>query len=360
MSILQKLVDLPIRVHVAAAGAGAGIQNHLWGVPGASKFLVGACFPYSKEDMTRFLGFEPEKFVSQRTALDMAISAYLSASNGDPAITPIGLGLTASVASMKEHRGEHRICCAAITRTEAWYAEVVIKKGIGRDARIGDGNFSDVVGLEVLLKAAGIDPSFPVFDSTPIVRAEKEAREAFFARPFFTRGHKRSAADQARGRTLFPGVFNPPHPGHFFCAGPEVVFQITANPPKAIDTSTRHKPALSLGDMLDRYLALQDKRDVLFLEDGSTYLEKARLYPGSSFVIGSDVVQRIVDPRWGHEVLPMFEEFARLSTRFQVGLREGDTFSELMRQVPEGFRSMFTELPQSPYAGMSSSQLRRG
>lgn len=358
-SVLDELLDHPVKVYLAAAGAGAGMQKHLWEIPGASKFLIGASLPYAKEQMTRFIGYEPEKFVGQQTAIDMAIRSYLFASSGgDPSLTPIGLGLTASVATVKEHRGRHVICCAAITKTGVIYAEEEIPKGSGRDKRGGDGAYADAVGLEVLLRAAGIRHKMPLSNHTHIIDADEAARQAFFAHPFFTRDGQRHPANHALGRTLFPGAFNPPHKGHFYSAGQDVVFQITANPPKDVASHVQHKPSLSLVDMLDRYLHLEGLRDVLFLEEGSTYLEKARLYPGSAFVIGSDVVMRILDPKWGHEVEPMLEEFVSLNTRFEVGQKGDIKVPDVLALVPEPYRRLFSELPASPYPELSSRDIR--
>lgn len=364
-NILEELLKRQVRIHVSAAGAGAGIQSRLWGIPGASQFLEGATFPYSKEGMTRFLGYCPEKFVSQRTAIDMAISAYLLASNGDPSITPIGLGLTASVATLKEHRGEHKVCVAAITRTQALYAEVVLPKGTGNDARGLDGRFSDEVALEVLLKSAGVELNLPSWQATQIQDVMPEARASFFERPFFRRDGTRLQAPVSQGLTMFPGAFNPPHEGHFYNADESVVFQITANTPRTVpqgvdEASVPHKAPLALGDMLDRLYWLRGKRDSLFLENSGTFLEKARQFPGTLFIIGSDTMSRILDPKWGHEVAPTLQEFHQLGVRFRVSMRNYDNHREILEgaRVPERFWPMFQELPPSPYATLSSTKVR--
>ena len=360
-----RLVDLPVRVYVAASGAGAGIQQLLWQTPGASAYLVGATFPYSPQDTEDFLGFRPRHFVCLETAIDLAISAYLKADNGDSNRTPIGLGLTASVATTVEHRGDHRIYAVVISKDRVLASELTLLKQ-GSMARAYDGRTADAIGLELLNAAAYVTSEAErlVYRETTknctggslLKDITQEARAHFLRRPLFTRYGKRLETpvgnhtfDADKNHlTLFPGNFDPPHEGHFASAGEDVLFQITANPP--------HKPGLSLPDMLGRVRHFRNKRDVLFLEGGALYLDKARRFPGSTIILGTDALERMLDPKWGVEVLPLLTEFRELGTRFRVGVREGADFGQL--QIPADFRAMFTELPKTPYAGLSSTQIR--
>jgi hypothetical protein len=359
-----KLVDLPVRVYVAASGAGAGIQQLLWQTPGASAYLVGATFPYSPQDTEDFLGFRPRHFVCLETAIDLAISAYLKADNRDNR-TPIGLGLTASVATTVEHRGDHRIYAVAISKDRVLASELTLLKQ-GSMARAYDGRTADAIGLGLLNAAAYVtseaerlayrETTKNCTDGSLLKDITQEARAHFLRRPLFTRYGKRLETpvgnhtfDADKNHlTLFPGNFDPPHEGHFASAGEDVLFQITANPP--------HKPGLSLTDMLGRVRHFRNKRDVLFLEGGALYLDKARRFPGSTIILGTDALERMLDPKWGVEVLPLLTEFWELGTRFRVGVREGADFR--MLPIPEGFGGMFTELPKTHYAGLSSTQIR--
>ena len=59
----------------------------------------------------------------------------------------------------------------------------------------------------------------------------------------------------------------------------------------------------------------------VYLTNAPTYLDKARLFPGSTFVIGHDTALRIVDPRFyggpaGRDA--MLDELERLGARFLV------------------------------------------
>ena len=59
----------------------------------------------------------------------------------------------------------------------------------------------------------------------------------------------------------------------------------------------------------------------LLLTDAPTYLNKARLFPGSTFVVGYDTAVRIVEPRWYGGIAgrdAMLDELEALGTRFVV------------------------------------------
>src|SRR5271165_5089712 len=97
-----------VNIHVVATGAGAGLSQLLWEVPGSSAYLSGCSFPYSQDEQEEVLGFMPEHFCSEEAAVDLASAAYMKAYKFGGK-KPVGMGLTASVASEKEHRGDHRL-----------------------------------------------------------------------------------------------------------------------------------------------------------------------------------------------------------------------------------------------------------
>lgn len=351
---LAQLKTQPVRIFVAAAGAGAGIQQILWdpNFGGSSKIFAGAAFPYSKEASVDFLGYEPKNFVCLDEAVDLAISAYIKADNGDPTKQFIGLGLTAAVATTVQHRGEHRVHAVVITKDRVLASEVILPKE-GEHGRRRDGLIADTLGMELIIAAARLIPEtdeWAYLDATNgkcLRDITLQAREHFFRRPLFTRFGKRMEAPTG-SVTLCPGNFNPPHEGHFVNTDEGSLFQITANP--------LHKSALSLSEMLGRVRHFQGRRDLLFLEGEQLYLDKARRFPGSTIILGTDALVRMLDPKWGVETVPLLMEFQDLGIRFKVGLRGTDTFDEM--PIPAEFRHMFTPLPRTKYADLSSTQLR--
>ncbi len=344
----------PLRIHIVSTGAGAGLLDLIWSLPGCSSFLMSYSFPYAPGDTEDFLGFKPEKFCSPETALDLAMAAYMKACPSlEEGISPesvdvIGLGITASVASSRAHRGDHRVHLAVMTSEHVLAADLTLEKGVGVDARAFDGEQTDMAGLNMLLTALGRpvvhDSRFQ--DMLPVDRTQ-QALERFFLRPCFSPTGRRRA-ELGEGFMIFPGSFLPPHEGHFQMAKAAVAesvlyvprgevhnttFCITADPP--------HKDPLSLADLLARAKLLKG-HDCYFTRGDHLYIEKARkLPPGQKFIIGADTVLRMLDPKWGPKVGPMLEEFKQLRTTFLVFGRQIDgkftTMSEIWQQVPASY-----------------------
>lgn len=387
ITLAARLRDAPARVYLACTGAGAGLQQILWSVPGCSSFFAGAEFPYDQEATERLLGFRPEKFCSIETAVDLALESYARACVERGAVTesePVGLGLTASVASLVAHRGDHRVCAAVATRRGVWVASRVLDKGVGHAARDLDGRAADWLGLGLILHAAGaglaegaraepgVDAETVLMHGlgpTLVCDASALARRRFLARGLHTRdGRRLPVTPAALGRAghLFPGAFNPPHAGHFAIAdsvqsatGAPVVFAVTANAP--------HKPPVQLAELVER-AALLRGYDRMFTEDDPLYLDKARRYPNRAIVLGADAFRRLLDPKWGPAVAPMVREFDQLGTRFLVfgrltdgtWLTREDALRELSATVDADTVAAASELSAS-LAGrwdISSSELR--
>lgn len=300
----------PARVFIAATGAGAGIQKTLWEVPGVSKFLVGAAFPYAAEESSRLIGFTPTSFCSPDMALDLAMAAFMRAAR--VGARAVGVGLTAAVASREARRGESRAYAAYFGDGGAGIAEVTLPKDVGEDARRRDGEACDALGIATLLRAFGRDESGTVFED-----AEAAARARLFARPYFRARGARDAEQTLPGdAVLFPGAFDPPHEGHLGGAervrrssGRAVVFATTVDPP--------HKAALRSAEVLRRAVALEG-HDVLFTHGDPLYLDKARRFPGRGFVVGADALVRMLDPRWGVDVTSLVTELRALGAHFYV------------------------------------------
>jgi nicotinic acid mononucleotide adenylyltransferase len=319
--------------------------------------LVGAVFPYSQAETSDFIGFTPTKFVSEETAIDLAISAYTRAIDlGDPDNHAIGLGVTASVASLTAHRGDHRYHIACMTKLGVYGLTMVLEKGVGTPSRLKDGAEVDAAALRVLLNAQGIRND----EELQIQSWSEKARAHFFTRPMFRADGSRRMYDETvpSNYVLFPGAFNPPHEGHAGIRDSlqemdlETVFTVCATPP--------HKDPLELQEMLERARRLRGGI-ALFTEGDPLYLDKARKFPGRSFVIGADALVRMLDPKWGPDPIEMLREMDGLGTKFYIfgrSVSEGYvTADEAWRRTPDAFKSMF--IPVAGRWDISSTEIRR-
>jgi nicotinic acid mononucleotide adenylyltransferase/nicotinamide mononucleotide (NMN) deamidase PncC len=302
-----------ISLHVIATGAGAGLQKDLWEVPGSSSYLSGASFPYSAEEHQEILGFVPEQYCSLEDAVDLASAAYMKAYrlNGK---SPVGLGITASVASEKEHRGDHRIFACAISDDRILTCAKILDKGVGRTVRLLDGQLTDHIGMHLILQAVGFPSTLETVDATQL------ATKRFLGHSYFTaNGQRKEKLNNVRHLALMPGTFNPPHEGHFGLADSfqdhffkEVVFEIAVKPSQ--------KSPLTVQDMLKRAKLLQGRHRV-FTTDIPLFLDKAKTYPGMSIVMGADTLLRILDPQWGIDKHYLLNELYQLRTEIYVAER---------------------------------------
>ena len=316
----ENLKSAGVNIHVIATGAGAGLQQRLWEVPGSSAYLAGCSFPYAAEEQEELLGFMPEHFCSEEAAVDLASAAYMKAYKFGGK-KPIGVGITASVASEKIHRGDHRVFICVMTDEKVNLFQHTFEKQVGSAARHLDGDDCDNWGFWMLLETAGISETNALGKFTKDVTAL--ARERFFLRPFFAANGKRlDTIPTNKHMAIMPGAYNPPHEGHLGTAqsvmdefGRTVVFEVTAEPP--------HKEALSVQALLQRAKLLQG-HDRLFTRKEPYYLDKAKAFPGIPLVLGADAMVRMLDPKWGIEPLDLFKKFIDLETKLLVAGRTID------------------------------------
>jgi len=318
---LEKLRDsaVPPRVYVIATGAGSSIQQKLWRLPGASKYLVGAQFPYACEATQEVLGFKPDHFVSVETAIALAQRAYYHALAAKRPGAAVGLGMTCSVASLEEHRGEHRIITAVVTDNVCLYEEFPLKKGVGKKTRADDDEAAEGTALAMLATALGQT----VNEDIAPVDGQALGRKVWFERPLHVHGAcsgvpLNGTPKRPGARLLFvPGAFNPLHEGHEnlihaakLTSGREPILSITANPP--------HKPHLTVPEMIAKVRHLKDH--AVYFNQDPLFIDQARRFPGAAFAIGADAMHRMLDPKWC-PVEPMLEEFKQLDTKFYVSSR---------------------------------------
>jgi len=365
----DKIKEANINIHVIATGAGAGIQQELWEVPGASAWLSGASFPYAQEETAELLGFTPEQFVSVETAVDLASAAYMKAYRFGGK-RPVGVGLTASVASEREHRGEHRIIASIMTDDKVLLKVWDIPKGIGAYQRIFDGKYADMTVFKMLntiLPSGDTGAGHPTCSS---VDATELAKERFFEHPFFLTNGQRVAEIPHNDKSyypyhpyaLMPGAFNPPHEGHFGTAdamlkdhGRSVVFEVTAEPP--------HKNFLSVQELLQRAKLLHG-RDRIFTRKAPLYLHKARAFSGISLVVGADAMLRMLDPKWGVDPQVLLNELSNLHTKIFIAGREVDgkfvTINDIEKTLSPNQAALFHYIASSVSGkwNISSTELR--
>ncbi len=96
-------------------------------------------------------------------------------------------------------------------------------------------------------------------------------------------------------KVIFPGAFNPMHSGHRKIM--QVAEQLTGRA-VALEISLENvdKPVLSAAVAVCRIVPLMDQ--AVWITRAPTFVEKAELFPGGTFLTGVDTIARISQPRY--------------------------------------------------------------
>src|SRR5277367_4587325 len=111
--LIEALHRAPVRYVLALTGGGSGAAALLLHVPGGSRTVLEVIVPYDPAALDQFLGTPPQHYCSAATARAMAVRAHARASWLAPRQAVLGVACTASLASDRPKRGEHR-CHVAV------------------------------------------------------------------------------------------------------------------------------------------------------------------------------------------------------------------------------------------------------
>lgn len=155
---IDRIHAAPPRLVLEFAGAGSLALFWLHSVGGSSRTILEASDRYAPTSLADLLGDTPLHFVSVATAAAMARAAYARARALSDGATPLlGVACTASIATDRAKRGEHR-CCIAVQRADGQrnYSLTMIK---GRRDRLGEETLVSRLLIAAILRGCDLDIS---------------------------------------------------------------------------------------------------------------------------------------------------------------------------------------------------------
>ena len=345
-----RLHDTPWQGVFYLAGGGTTLIGEMLGTPGASRTVMDVRIPYASTAMAEMLGAAPEQACSEATARAMAMSAFQKAQQLG-ARQPFGFACTASLATDRTKKGEHRAHAAIQTPTDTYTAFWTFA---------GDRAEEEEALSEALWAKLGQVLDIPGVEGSAVIThtAGKPAWQALILGD-----SQAEATSNHDGGLLLPGAFNPLHQGHQeMMAVAEEVTGLTG----AYEMSVANvdKPFLDYRE-IERRLAQFDR--AVWLTRLPTFIEKARRFPNATFIVGLDTLVRIAEPRYyGGELMrdEALKELAEYGASYVVfGRMMGDRFmvlEDMIDTLPEALAERATGVTAERFNNpLSSTDIRR-
>lgn len=369
-TLVRDIHDTPTIADIVVSGAGTSALSWLLSVPGASRTVLEAQVPYASRALTSFLGRDLKQYVNVATAKEMANVAYIRAVDLKTTDGPaIGLACTAAIATDRPRRGSHRCHVALWTSSGTSTHSLVMTKG-ARD-RFQEEQLVGRLILNVLGQACKVDtiPTLPIRSEEKVDSDYTEYADPIEA---LLSNHIKSTTLDSDGHWhpsqkmrggIFPGSFNPLHNGHETLARVatevlqmEVTYELSA--------TNVDKHSLDHQEVKRRLLQFNQNRSVV-LTQARVFADKAVVFPGCTFVIGSDTLTRLLDKKYyqnsEHEMYASLSLIKDKGCSFLVAGRMIDGIFRTLSDIslPPIFHNMFTEIPENMFRlDCSSSELR--
>ena len=355
---IQQIHSSPFKLVFVVSGGGTTALSSMLNIPGASKTVLAAHIPYAQKAMEKYLGKQPPLYCSLDTSIKLAMTAFKEAKElSENKDSLLGIAATASLATNYKKKGQHRffLCAQSPSATHTFSCELNNNKR----TREEEEKLMSSCLLTLISKACALTEDFPEIAegfTYEVTRAEKEWQSLEQRKIPYLCPQKKPA------QLIFPGSFNALHSGHLSMqrlaekmSGKKLHFEISIE--------NADKPALSYYDI--HKILKQFPKNNWILTNAGTFVEKAKLFPKSTFVVGVDTLIRIFDSKFYGSDKNMelqLNSFLEEKIHFFVfGRKVKNNFISLEDiSIPQAFKEICTSIDEKDFRyDISSSELKR-
>jgi len=416
-------------------GGGSTSLGHLMGQPGASNTVLEFNCTYACESTQDYVNRDSDKQVviksfasldtakelgnaSLKRALKLLTTQATDLLKLEVLNNAVGIGVTCSLASKNWKRGEHRLFASLITNEKEITFSLNLFKGVEGSPFRSRKEEDDLCGklivcicayecdllnnetLVSFMLANGLSSHDTLLISDVHLKNTFEdlldgkiknvlclpySNSRLVKIPDVPLDLLGKYTDLKPKLVMLPGSFNPLHPGHTSALVSSLdLIDPKFNPQGLFELSVFNvdKPKMEIDDLTLRLKNFLDQSIPIFLTNTPRFVDKAKVYPGISYVVGIDTALRLVDPKYTNGsiekmtdllmemtnkgttffVLPRTVSTAKIPPIFSIQLEPNEvlSYSMIKQFVPLPLQPFFKEIEENKYMDVSSSSLRNG
>jgi nicotinamide mononucleotide (NMN) deamidase PncC len=358
-SLIEQIHKKDGKFIIATAGGGASAISSLLDVAGASNTVLSASVPYHQDELSQYLGGTPDQACSSATARALAMTAWQRARQIEDEVPVFGIGFTAALATNRMRRGDDRCFLAIQSRDETSLTEIIFDKT--NRTRAEEEQLCCALIVGAMAESLGIEARYQSHfrESDTFIHSRQIAPESWQA-VMLDKVHSTTADNPPA--IVFPGAFNPIHDGHIAMAkyaqqrlGKDVCMELSIY---NVD-----KPPLDYIEMQSRLTGMQEWP--LSFTKAPTFVEKCRIFPGATFMVGTDTLIRISDKKYYNDsadkCITALKEINAMGNRFLVfGRQSSAGFTTLQDlDIPSILLEICDAVDETDFReDISSSQIR--